>query len=139
VVEHRVGIFNPPDNPAIDGVRVNLIDMNPHPRHVLNAMTPVIPYTVPLVTGGDATVGLTLHPGREELWLIGYTSTGSDETMYAGGFAVADQRWRGLPWQVGPDERWRFSYQIVCDAHPAVSFSIVVYADNGTLRCTLEG
>jgi hypothetical protein len=46
--------------------------------------------------------------------------------MNAGGFAVPDQRWRGLPWRLDPDEHWRLSYQIACDGMPDVKFSIVV-------------
>jgi hypothetical protein len=112
--------------------------MEPYPRH-FREMPPVIPYAVPLLSGGNETVGITLPPGREELWVIGYTATGGDGTMNAGGFAVHDQRWRGLPWQVDEDERWRFVYQIVCNENPAIEFSIVLYADNGILRCVLEG
>ena len=59
--------------------------------------------------------------------------------MNAGGFAVPDQRWRGLPWRFDPDERWRLSYQIVCDGRPDVEFSIVVTAEDGHIRCDLEG
>ena len=44
--------------------------------------------------------------------------------MNAGGFAVPDQRWRGLPWRLDPDEHWRLSYRIACDGMPDVKFSI---------------
>jgi hypothetical protein len=70
--------------------------------------------------------------------VIGYTSTASDG-MHAGGFAVPDQRWRGLPWNVDPDERWRLSYEIVSEGRPTVEFSIVLYADAGILRGVLQG
>jgi hypothetical protein len=59
--------------------------------------------------------------------------------MNAGGFAVRDQRWRGLPWEFDQDERWRFVYQIVQDESLSVAFSMVLYAHSGTLRCALEG
>ena len=51
--------------------------------------------------------------------------------MNAGGFAVPDQRWRGLPWRLDPDEHWRLSYRIACDGMPDVKFSIVVDSPDG--------
>jgi len=98
---------------------------------------PVIPYAVPLLSGGDEGVGITLGPGREELWIIGYAAAGSDGSMNAGGFT--SKRWQGTPWRLDEDERWRFGYEIVREGRRIVTFSIVVYPDNGVLRCVLEG
>jgi hypothetical protein len=136
VTEHRVGVFNPGDETA-HRVSLHLVSMEPYPRHILNDMQPVIPYAVPLLSGGDEVVGITLGPGREELWVLGATGTGSDGSMNVGG--VSNKRWRGLPWRFDEDERCRFGYEIVSDGRPPVPFSIVVYPDNGVLRCRLEG
>jgi hypothetical protein len=92
-----------------------------------------------MLSGGDQNVGIALAPGREELWVLGYTSTGSDGTMNAGQFADIDQRWRGLHWTLDPDERWRFAYEVVSEGRPDVQFSIIVFADEGAIRCDLEG
>jgi hypothetical protein len=139
LIEHRVGVFNPAGQPA-RRVRMYLVRMEPYPRNVLPGYPgPVIPYTVPLQRGGDPNAGLTIGSKQEELWIIGYTGTGSDGKMNAGGFAAPDYRWRGLPWQFDPDERWRLSYEIVCDGRPDLNFSIVVTAENGHIRCDLEG
>jgi hypothetical protein len=40
--------------------------MEPYPRHVHNGYDPVIPYVVPLLTGGNESVGTTLQAGTEE-------------------------------------------------------------------------
>jgi len=138
IIEHRLGVFNPGSQVA-DRVRVELARMEPYPRHVHNGYDPVIPYVVPLLTGGNESVGTTLQAGTEELWKLGYTATGSTGIMNAGGFAVEDQKWRGTPWAVDSDERWRLFYRVVARDRPDVDFSIVVYADGGHLRCQLEG
>lgn len=139
ITEHRVGVFNPLGLSA-RRVRMYLVRMDPYPRNVLEPRyQPVIPYTVPLQSGGDPSVGHTIGSRQEELWIIGYTATGSDGNMNAGEFAVPDQRWRGLPWRFDPDERWRLFYQIACDGRPDVEFTIVVTAADGQLRCDLEG
>jgi hypothetical protein len=75
---------------------------------------------------------------REELWILGYTGTG-DAHMYAGGWAVRYQRWRGMPWTADTDERWRFSYRVTSEDGPAVYFSMLVYPEDGNLRCELQG
>jgi hypothetical protein len=139
IIEHRVGVFNPLGQEA-RRVRMYLVRMEPKPRNVLAPQyEPVIPYTVRLQGGGDPSAGQTINPGQQELWIIGYTGTGSTGIMNAGGFAVPDQRWRGLPWRFDPDERWRLYYQIACDGRPDVEFSIVVTAEEGHIRCDLEG
>jgi hypothetical protein len=92
-----------------------------------------------MVAGGDEHIGISLASGREELWKLGYSATGSDGTMNVGGFAVPDQRWRGLVWRFDPDERWRLTYRIVADNRPYVDFSVVMIADEGSVRCYLEG
>jgi hypothetical protein len=138
ITEHFVGVFNPGREPA-RRARMHLVRMDPYPRNVLQPQyRPAIPYTVPPQSGGDPSAGLTIGPGQEEYWIIGYTSAGGGN-MYAGGFAVSDQYWRGLPWQVDPDERWRLSYEIVCDGMPDVKFSIVVAAEDGQIKLHLEG
>jgi hypothetical protein len=139
ITEHCIGVFNPPGLKA-RRVRMYLAHMDPHPRNVLNPLyEPVIPYTVPPESGGDPSAGLTLGLGQEELWVIGYTGTGGDGIPAAGGFAPREHRWYGLPWHADPDERWRLSYEIVCDGRPDVEFSIVVSPQDGHLRCDLEG
>jgi hypothetical protein len=135
ITEHCVGVFNPPDQEA-RRVRMYLVRMEPHPRNFPPHDEPAIPYTVPLQSGGDPSAGQTIGSGQQELWIIGRTGTGSDGSMYAGAFAVPDQR--GLSWQFDPDERWRLRYQIVCDGRPDVEFSIVVTAEDGHIRCDLE-
>jgi len=137
VVEHRIGIRNPGSHPA-KRVRMELIELEPFPRHD-GRHPPVVPYAVPMLQGGDEHIGISILPGREELWRVGYSGTGSDGVMSAAGFAVYDQRWRGLVWQFDPDERWRFTYRIAFDGGPDVEFSLVVTADNGHIRCDLEG
>jgi hypothetical protein len=92
-----------------------------------------------MLSDGDTSIGITLPQGREELWVVGFTSTGSDGSLNAGGFAPPDQRWRGLPWQFDTDERCRLCYEVVCDDHEPVQFSIVLFADGGNLHCLLEG
>ena len=59
--------------------------------------------------------------------------------MNAGAFAAPDYRWRGLPWRFDPDERWRLSYEIVCEGRPDVEFSVVMTAADGQIRCELQG
>jgi hypothetical protein len=59
--------------------------------------------------------------------------------MNAGGFAVPDQRWRGLPWRLDPDEHWRLSYRIACDGMPDVKFTIMVDSPDGkTIKLDLQ-
>ena len=136
IIEHRVGVFNPPGQPE-RRARIYLVSMEPRPRHVPQPrFEPVIPYAVPLFPNGDPLVGHTIGPGQEELWIIGYTGTGSDGIMRAGGFS--DQRWWGLPWEFDPDERWRLSYRVECDGVLDVKFSIVVTAEDGQPRLRKE-
>jgi hypothetical protein len=76
---------------------------------------------------------------EEKCWVIGYTGIGGDGSMNAGGFAVPDQRWRGLPWRLDPDEHWRLSYRIACDGMPDVKFSIMVNSPDGkTIKLDLQ-
>lgn len=138
ITEHRVGVFNPNEKPA-PRVRIYLVRMDPRPRNILPGYEPVIPYALPLQSNGDHSIGLTIDPRQQQYWIIGFTGTGSDGNMNAGGFAPPDQRWRGLPWRFDPDEQWRLFYQIVCDGRPDVDFSIVVSALDSLPRCDLEG
>jgi hypothetical protein len=135
IAEHRVGVLNS-GNETVYRVRLHLVGMASYPRHD-GGMRPAIPYVVPLLAGGDEGVGITLPPGQEELWVLGYTATAIDGSMNAGGFS--NKRWQGTPWRLDEDERWRFSYQIVYEGRPAVAFSIVLYPDAGVVRCLMEG
>jgi hypothetical protein len=65
IVWHSVGIFNPSTGSTARRVGLHLVGMEPHPRHVLMNLEPFIPYVVPLASGGDASVGVTLGPRRE--------------------------------------------------------------------------
>jgi hypothetical protein len=114
--------------------------MEPYPRNILEPRyAPVIAYTLPPQSGGDPAAGLLIKPGQEEPWVIGYSGTGGDGNMNAGGFAVPDQRWRGLPWRFDPDERWRLSYRVASDGAPDVLFSVVAYAEDGQIKLHQEG
>ena len=63
ITEHRVGVFNPPDQEA-RRVRMYLVRMEPQPRNVLESRyEAVIPYTVPLQRGGDPSAGETPAQG----------------------------------------------------------------------------
>ena len=136
ISEHCVGVFSPGPDP-VSHVRVHLVSMS-QPRHV-NGYEPVIPYLVPLLSRGDSSIGITLAPGTEELWVIGYTATGSDGTLQAGRFVPPDQMWRGLPWELDYDERLRFRYEIVYDGHAPIQFTVLLFAEGDTLHCKLEG
>ena len=112
--------------------------MTPYPRYD-GGFPPVIPYAVPMVNDGDEHIGVSLPPGgKDELWRIGYTGTGTDGIMSAAQFAAFDQRWRGLVWRFDPDERWELLYRIVCDNRPDVEFRVVLTADQGFIRCDLK-
>jgi hypothetical protein len=92
-----------------------------------------------MASDGDKSIGITLPPGREELWILGTTSTSSsDRIMHAGHFVSRDGKWRGQPWQFDADERCRLCYEVVCDDHEPVQFSILLFADDGNLHCRLE-
>jgi hypothetical protein len=138
IFEHRLGVSNPPGGSSADRVRVHLVGMAPFPRND-GGHAPVIPYAVPLLAGGNENVGIAIPPGREEMWRLGYTATGGDGAMNAGQFADYDQRWRGLPWRLEPDEHWRLVYHIVADGRPDVEFSIVIADEGGRIRCDLDG
>ena len=120
--EHRVGLFNASDAEPLTHVRIHLVDMSPLPRHRLNNYEePIFPYGLPMASDGDKSIGITLPPGREELWILGYTSTGSDGSLNAGRFVSPEGRWLGLPWQLDADERCRLCYEVVCDDHGPVA------------------
>jgi hypothetical protein len=136
--EHRIGIHNPVENQTAIGVRLQWVDMSPCPRTDMG-YPPEIPSAVPMLGGGEATIGLSLPPGHQELWVIGSTGTGGDGVMRAGVFSKDIWPWRGLPWQFEPTDRWRFTYRIVADNLPDARFSIVMTAVDGWIRCSLEG
>jgi hypothetical protein len=129
-------IFNPGPDP-VHRVRIHLVSMS-QPRHV-NGYQPVIPYLVPMLSGGDSSIGITLAPKTEELWVIGCTATASDGTLNAGRFAPPDQRCRGLPWELDHDERLRLRYEIVYDSLAPIPFGVLLFAEGDTLHCKLEG
>ena len=138
IFQHRLGVSNPARGSSADRVRVHLVSMAPFPKND-GGRSPVIPYAVPLLSGGNENVGISLPPGREEMWVLGYSATGSDGSMNAGKFSDYDQKWRGLPWRLEPDERWRLVYHIVADGRADVEFSIVIAAEGGRIRCDLDG
>ncbi len=135
---HRIGIYNPNKNKTATSVRLRWIEMSPRPRTNLG-YPPTIPSAVPMLQGGDANIGISLPPGQEELWVIASTGTGGDGTMSAGVFSPEYRPWWGTPWQFKPDDRWRLMYRIVADNLPDVTFSIVMTAVEGHIRCDLEG
>jgi hypothetical protein len=138
MTQHRIGIHNPKENQMVTGVRLQWIEMSPRPRVDLG-YPPSIPSAVPMLNGGDATIGISLPPGRQELWMIISTGTGSDGIMSAGVFAPGYRPWYGTPWQFEQDDRWRFTYRIVADNLPNATFSVVMTAVDGHIRCDLEG
>jgi hypothetical protein len=136
--EHHIGIHNPTENQTATGVRLQWIEMFPRPR-IDTGHPPEIPRAVPMLGGGEATIGISLPPGRQELWVIGSTGTGGDGVMRVGVFSPDVWPWRGLPWQFEPNDRWRFTYRIVADNLPDAIFSVVMTAVDGHIRCDLEG
>jgi hypothetical protein len=138
MTQHRIGIHNPKENQMVTGVRLQWIEMSPRPRVDLG-YPPSIPSAVPMLNGGDATIGISLPLGQQELWMIISTGTGSDGIMSAGVFAPGYRPWHGTPWQFEPDDRWRFTYRIVADNLPNATFSVVMTAVDGHIRCDLEG
>lgn len=138
--EHRIGIRNPAGNPEATGVRLHWIGMSPQPKTDLG-YPPVTPQAVPVLTGGDPAIGISLPSRREELWVIATTATEPESgTMTAGVFSPRWRpTWHGTPWYFERDDRWRFSYRIVADNLPAATFSVVMTAVKGRLRCELQG
>jgi hypothetical protein len=111
--------------------------MEPMPRND-GGRPPFIPYALPMQSGGDQTIGIALPPGQEELWIAGFTATGSDGSRTAGRFAIPNQRWEGTPWRFDHDERWRLSYRIVSEGRRDVAFSVVITANQDHLELRLE-
>jgi hypothetical protein len=138
MVHHRIGIFNPAGNPEATGVRLQWIEMSPRPRKDFGR-PPVIPQAVPMKVGGDPGIGISLHPGQEELWVIGTTATDDNGAMTVGFFGPGRSGWRGTPWYFEPHDRWRLTYRIVADNVPGEIFSVVMNAVDGWIRCDLEG
>jgi hypothetical protein len=136
--EHRIGIYNPLENQTAMGVRLQWVDMSPRPRFDLG-YPPEIPSAAPMLGGGDPSIGIFLPPGHEELWIIVSTATGSDGVMRVGVFSPDVRPWWGTPWQFEPNYRWRFTYRIVADNMPGATFSVVMTAVAGHIRCDLEG
>jgi hypothetical protein len=137
--EHRIGIRNPPGNPTATGVRLEWTDMSPRPANHWGYSSVVPPQPVPRQTGGDPAIGIPLTSGQEELWVIATTGTASDGTMSAGVFGVEIPPWRGMQWSFKPGDRWRFTYRITVENVPDTTFSVVMTAVDGTIRCDLEG
>lgn len=138
MIHHRIGIRNPPGNPEAVSVRLQWIDMSPRP-HTDLGYPPVIPQAVPMQAGGDPTIGITLPPGQEELWVIATTATDEHGVMTVGVFGPRRFGWHGTPWQFEPRDRWRFTYRIVADSVTGRTISVVMHAVDGQVRCELEG
>lgn len=138
MIHHRIGIRNSPGNPEAVGVRVQWIEMSPRPRTDLG-YPPVIPQAVPMQAGGDPAIGVPLPPGQEELWVIATTATDENGVMTVGVFGPGRFGWRGTPWYFEPHDKWRFTYRIVADNVPGQTFSVVMNAVDGRIRCDLEG
>jgi hypothetical protein len=137
LIEHHIGVFNPPEGVTAPYVKVHLVQMEPMPRND-GGRPPFIPYALPMQSGGDETIGIALPPGQEELWIAGFTATGSDGSLTAGRFAIPNQRWEGTPWRFDHDERWRLSYRIVSEGRRDVAFSVVITANQDHLELRLE-
>jgi hypothetical protein len=138
MIFHRIGVRNLPGNPEALGVQLHWTSMSPRPRTDLG-YPPVVPQAVPMLGGGDPSIGISLPAGQEELWVIATTATDAQGVMTVGAFYPDWPGWRGTPWYFEPDDRWRFSYRIVAENLPGVAFSIVMTAANGYVRCDLEG
>jgi hypothetical protein len=145
MTEHRIGLRNPPGNPPATGVRLEWTEMTPRPG-LQNAQwekwQPAIPSAVPRVTGGDPAIGVSLPPGREEVWVAVTTGTASDGTMSGVEFGPAQGssrgNWHGLLWELESGGQWRLTYRIVTDNLPACTFSLVITAEDGKIECRLE-
>lgn len=138
MVRHRIGIFNPRGNPEAAGVRVVWTAMSPRPGKDLG-YPPVVPQGVPMVAGGDPTIGISLPPGQEELWLIGTTATDANGVSAVGVFGPGRPGWYGTPWYFEAHDRWRLTYRVVADDVPGTAFSVVMTAAGGGIRCDIEG
>jgi hypothetical protein len=92
-----------------------------------------------MLAGGDPSIGISLPPGQEELWLIATTATDANGVITVGTFGPHRPGWHGTPWYFEPHERRRFTYRIVADNMTPVTFSIVMSAVDGHIRCDLEG
>jgi hypothetical protein len=105
--------------------------MNPVPRHRPSySPTPAFPYSVPPAGGGNAGPGVTIRPGQEQSWFLGYSGTGGDDKMNVMEFNVTNGA--RLSWQLEPDESWRFSYRVASDGiADEMEFSIVVTSEDG--------
>lgn len=145
MTEHRIGLRNPAGNPAATGVRLEWTEMEPRPS-VQNVYwerwLPAIPSAVPRVAGGDPAIGISLPPGREEVWTAVSTATAPDGTMnaveFGPGHGSSRGNWHGLLWDLESGGPWRLSYRIVTDNLPAGTFSLVIAAEDGKIECALE-
>ena len=115
--EHRVGIRNPRRNVTATGVQLQWTGMSPCPDIDLG-YPPVFPQRVPMLTGGDPNIGISIPAGQLELWVIVSTATDSDGVMTAGVFGREHGKFQGTPWRFEPDDRWRLNYRIVADNLP---------------------
>ncbi len=142
-LEHRVGIRNPAGNPVATGVRLEWTGLSPRPAMVGPQFAPAVPCKVPRLSDGDPATGISLPAGQEELWVAVCTSTAPDGTMNAGefgpGHGSSRGNWHGTPWILESGGQWRLTYRIVADSLPAATFSIVMTAAGGEVRCDLEG
>ncbi len=140
MIHHRIGIRNPPGNPMAIGVRLQWVGLSPIPA----SHPPVVPQPVPMLAGGDPGIGVPLAAGQEELWVILTTATNDQQEMMVGQFAPlatfapGPGMWQGTPWNVGPTDRFRFSYRIVSENLPPVPFSVVVTASDQSFSVRVE-
>ena len=129
-IEHRIGIVNPRRRNSTHHVRLDLVGIAPLPKDH-GGQPPGFPHGLQRLGGGDPNIGITVPAGQEELWVLGYTLTGSDGTMSSSNFASFPA---GMPWPFHPDENWTLRFQIRCDDAPDVRFEMVVKPDHGRLR-----
>lgn len=164
LVEHYLGIYNPPGYAAAQHVRLRLLSVTQWSgTDRMEGPTPRT-HAVPMRIGGDPRIGITLRPGQEEFWRIGYSGSVSDGSMTVT-FADPEETFTGPSWKfdpirrwqmasqtVGPDqatanpalafehdEHWRLEYEIVADNATPAQVGVVVTAVDGHIKCQLEG
>ena len=139
---HYIGIYNPPGNPAITRVLVEIQGMDPLATDFHGRGSPEFPAAVPRKTGGDPRTGLTLNPDTEELWEI---ATAYPDGQGEGNFFVQGI---ALPaWPFGRNEmlvfkrgdRWRLHFQVSADGLASQSFDVLMEDIGDAIRCHVEG
>jgi hypothetical protein len=162
LVEHYLGIYNPPGYAAAQHVRLSLLSVTQSTRTDRMEGPTSGTHPVPMRIGGDPRVGITLRPGQEEFWRIGYSGSASDRSMMVT-FTHPEEAFTGPPWKfdpirrwqiasdtVGvaqatansvlafePEEHWRLEYEIVADNATPTQVGVVVTAVHGRIKCRL--